>query len=148
MENICKLIAAALLLAGCATTQPNSPAACVFDKLAELPLAGSALRPTLKMAIDGKQVNLLLDTGATATLITRTAFERLDLGPGDYQFKRSLANTGQWVTHGFVGLPSPSSLVREAAYGVRAAAEALPLGRVSALPGKAMRRLDVLRGLA
>ena len=77
-----------------------------------------------------------------------TPFERLDLGPGDYQFKRSLANGGQWVTHGFVGLPSPSSLIREAAYGLRAAAESLPLGKVSELPGKAMRRLDVIRGLA
>ena len=93
MENICKLIAAALLLAGCATTQPNSPAACVFDKLAELPLAGSALRPTLKMAIDGKQVNLLLDTGATATLITRTAFERLDL-ERDYKVNINTAGIG------------------------------------------------------
>ena len=45
------------------------------------------------------------------------------------------------------GRPSPSTLIRSAAYGVRAAAEALPLGRVSELPGKAMRRLDVIRGL-
>ena len=77
-----------------------------------------------------------------------TPFQRLDLGPGDYQFKRSLANAGQWVTHGFVGLASPVSLLREAAYGVRAAAEALPLGRLSELPGKVMRRLDVIRGLS
>ncbi|MFZ3005587.1 MAG: cellulose biosynthesis protein CelD, partial [Phenylobacterium sp.] len=39
------------------------------------------------------------------------------------------------------------ALVRHAAYGVRRAAEALPLGRMSELPGKAMRRVDVLRGL-
>jgi hypothetical protein len=30
---------------------------------------------------------------------------------------------------------------------LRQAAEALPLGPVSELPGKAMRRLDLLRGL-
>jgi hypothetical protein len=30
---------------------------------------------------------------------------------------------------------------------VRCAAEALPLGAVSALPGKAMRRIDLIRGL-
>jgi CelD/BcsL family acetyltransferase involved in cellulose biosynthesis len=76
-----------------------------------------------------------------------TPYSRLDLGPGDYRFKRELANDGLWVTHGFVGVPSPASLVRGAAYGVRAAAEALPLGRVSELPGKAMRRLDQWRGL-
>ena len=38
-------------------------------------------------------------------------------------------------------------LVRELAYGLRGAAESLPLGRASALPGKAMRRLDLLRAL-
>lgn len=77
----------------------------------------------------------------------RTPYSRLDLGPGDYRFKRELANEGVWVTHGFVGLPSPAALASRAAYGVRRAAEALPLGRVSELPGKAMRRMDVLRGL-
>jgi CelD/BcsL family acetyltransferase involved in cellulose biosynthesis len=77
-----------------------------------------------------------------------TPYERMDLGPGDYKFKRSLANAGQWVTYGFVGLASPVSLLREAAYGVRAAVEAMPLGKVSELPGKAMRRLDVIRGLS
>ena len=47
-----------------------------------------------------------------------------------------------------MGLASPAALLREAAYGVRAAMESLPLGKVSELPGKAMRRLDVIRGLA
>jgi CelD/BcsL family acetyltransferase involved in cellulose biosynthesis len=74
-------------------------------------------------------------------------YGRLDLGPGDYRFKRDLANQGLWVTHGFVGRPSPASLVRSAAYGVRRAAEALPLGAASELPGKAMRRMDQWRGL-
>jgi CelD/BcsL family acetyltransferase involved in cellulose biosynthesis len=74
-------------------------------------------------------------------------YTRLDLGPGDYRFKRELGNHGLWVTHGFVGRPSPASLVRSAAYGVRRAAEALPLGAVSELPGKAMRRMDRWRGL-
>ena len=76
-----------------------------------------------------------------------TPYQRLDLGPGDYQFKRSLANSAQWVTHGFVGGASPVSLVRDAAYRVRTAAESLPFGRLSALPGKAMRRWDVIRSL-
>lgn len=76
-----------------------------------------------------------------------TPYLRLDLGPGDYRFKRDLANHGEWVTHGFVGVPSPAALVRAAAYGVRKAAEALPLGRASELPGKAMRRMDQWRGL-
>jgi len=71
----------------------------------------------------------------------------LDLGPGDYRFKQQLANARRRVAHGFVGRPSPQSLVRSAEYGVRAAAETLPLGALSQLPGKAMRRMDLWRGL-
>lgn len=76
-----------------------------------------------------------------------TSYSRLDLGHGDYRFKREFANHAQGVAHGFVGTASPAALVRSAAYRVRAAAEALPLGRVSDLPGKAMRRMDQWRGL-
>ena len=71
----------------------------------------------------------------------------LDLGPGDYRFKLSLANRQREVAHGFVGRLSPATLVRTAEYGVRRAAESLPLGKASYLPAKAMRRLDLWRGL-
>jgi len=74
-------------------------------------------------------------------------YRRLDLGSGDYRFKRELSNHQQGVMFGFLGGPSVSTLARTAAYGLRDVAESLPLGRVSALPGKAMRRIDVLRGL-
>jgi CelD/BcsL family acetyltransferase involved in cellulose biosynthesis len=76
-----------------------------------------------------------------------TTYERLDLGCGDYRFKLELANQQEPIVHGFVGRPSAAALVREATYGVVRAAEALPLGRISFLPGKAMRRLDRWRGL-
>jgi CelD/BcsL family acetyltransferase involved in cellulose biosynthesis len=71
----------------------------------------------------------------------------IDLGPGDYRFKHSLANVKRDVAHGYIGRPSAAALARGAAYRVRATAEALPLGRFSALPGKAMRRLDLIRSL-
>lgn len=74
-------------------------------------------------------------------------YDRLDLGAGDYRFKRELANRQVEVAHGFVGSPSAAALMRQAAYGLRRVAETLPLGSVSELPGKAMRRLDLLRGL-
>ena len=77
----------------------------------------------------------------------KTPYDRLDLGYGDYRFKRELSNHQEELMHGFVGVPSAATFVRGAAYGVRRAAESLPLGRVSALPGKAMRRLDLMRGL-
>lgn len=76
-----------------------------------------------------------------------TPFGRLDLGPGDVRFKRELANAGVAIAHGFVGLPSTAALARAAVYEVRRAVESLPLGPVSELPGKAMRRLDQWRGL-
>ncbi|MFI4935368.1 MAG: GNAT family N-acetyltransferase [Caulobacterales bacterium] len=74
-------------------------------------------------------------------------YDRLDLGYGDYRFKRDLSNAKQGVVHGFVGIPSPASFMRGAAYRFRQMAETLPLGAVSELPGKAMRRVDMLRGL-
>ncbi len=70
-----------------------------------------------------------------------------DLGAGDYRFKQSLASVQREVAYGYVGRFAPATAVRAAAYGVRGAAEALPLGRASAWPGKAMRRLDLMRGL-
>lgn len=76
-----------------------------------------------------------------------TPHKRLDLGTGDYRFKRELSNAQQRVVFGFLGSPSVPTLVRHAVYGVRSVAEALPLGRISELPGKAMRRIDLLRGL-
>ena len=74
-------------------------------------------------------------------------FRRLELGPVAYQFKERLANRRRRIAYGFAGLPSPVTLIRAAQYGVRSAAERLPLGRASHWPGKAMRRLDLWRGL-
>jgi len=77
----------------------------------------------------------------------KSPYDRLDLGQGDAPYKPALANAEQGLMHGFVGLPSAASLVREAAWRVRRAAESLPLGQVSMLPGKAMRQRDLIRGL-
>jgi CelD/BcsL family acetyltransferase involved in cellulose biosynthesis len=77
----------------------------------------------------------------------QTPYRALDLGAGDYRFKLQLASLHRPVAHGFVGRPSPAAAFRGAQYGVRAAAEALPLGSVSQLPAKAMRRMDLWRGL-
>ena len=71
----------------------------------------------------------------------------LDMGPGDYRFKLSLANRTRDVSHGFVGRPSASAFARGATYRLREMVEAMPLGPASAFPGKAMRRLDLMRSL-
>ena len=70
-----------------------------------------------------------------------------DLGPGAYRFKTSLANSSRAVGHGFVGRISTATAGRWMQYRVRTAVEAMPLGRFSHLPGKAMRRVDIWRGL-
>lgn len=74
-------------------------------------------------------------------------YRELDLGPGDYRFKLSLGSSTRRVAHGYVGRPSPAALIRGGEYRLRRAAEALPLGRASHLPGKAMRRMDLWRSL-
>jgi len=74
-------------------------------------------------------------------------WRELDIGPVDYGYKARFTDVRRSVGHGFVGAPGPATLVRAAEYGVRRAAERLPLGRVSAWPGKAMRRLDLWRAL-
>jgi CelD/BcsL family acetyltransferase involved in cellulose biosynthesis len=71
----------------------------------------------------------------------------LDMGPGDYRFKLSLANRTRDVSHGFVGRPSAASFMRATTYRLREMAEAMPLGEASTFPGKAMRRLDLMRSL-
>jgi CelD/BcsL family acetyltransferase involved in cellulose biosynthesis len=74
-------------------------------------------------------------------------YRALDLGAGAYRFKLQLASLHRPVAHGFVGRPSAAMMFRGVQYGVCAAAERLPLGAVSHLPAKAMRRLDQWRGL-
>ena len=76
-----------------------------------------------------------------------TPYRYLDFGPGQYRFKHQFANARQSIGHGFVGRLSTAALVREAQYRMRAMAESWDLGEVSTLPGKAMRRLDLWRGL-
>ena len=74
-------------------------------------------------------------------------YKRLELGPIPYRFKDRLANRTRSIAYGYAGLPSTATLVRAAEYKLRNVAESLPLGRASHWPGKAMRRLDLWRGL-
>ncbi|MEQ1781291.1 MAG: GNAT family N-acetyltransferase [Hyphomonadaceae bacterium] len=75
-------------------------------------------------------------------------FNELDLGPGDYQFKESLANASRPVGAGFIGGHGVAPVIKAAQFQVRALVESLPVGRVRQWPAKAMRRLDIARGLA
>lgn len=74
-------------------------------------------------------------------------YDTLDMGPVHYGFKNRFANRLQPVVIGFAGPPSPCTFIRAAEYQLRRTFEELPLGMVSELPGKAMRRWDLLRAL-
>ncbi len=74
-------------------------------------------------------------------------YEMLDLGGGDYRFKQSLATQTRVAGPGFVGSTNLATLSRSLQYKLRASVEAMPLGPVSDWPAKAMRRVDVMRGM-
>ena len=72
----------------------------------------------------------------------------VDFGPGDYQYKRQLSTTQRMLERGVIAGASVSGLVRRGELALRAGIERLPNPRLAALPGKAMRRLDLMRALA
>ena len=71
----------------------------------------------------------------------------LDFGPGDYQYKRQLSTGQRMLERGVVAGHSWSATVRRAENALRARIEKLPQPRLAELPGKAMRRLDLVRAL-
>lgn len=75
-------------------------------------------------------------------------YSELDLGPGDYPFKESLANDSRPVGAGFIGGTGFSPVIKAVQFQIRALVEGLPVGRAKHWPAKAMRRLDIARGLA
>ena len=66
----------------------------------------------------------------------------IDLGPGDYQHKKELANAGAPLISGVVHAASPLGLASRAAYGAGRRWAALPLGPAAALPHRVSRRLE------
>lgn len=67
---------------------------------------------------------------------------QIHLGPGDFNFKKRLANTSFEISAGQWTRPSLTSAVLALSAGVDRFAQTLPLGPASMWPGKAMRRLD------
>ena len=72
----------------------------------------------------------------------------VDFGPGEYQYKRQFASTQRMLERGAASRLSLSGAVRSAEHALRARIERLPQPALAALPGKAMRRLDLMRALA
>ncbi len=69
----------------------------------------------------------------------------IELGKGDYDFKRRLANHEIPLAEVYVGRPSLASAGRGLRRLVERTCEQLPLGPLGQLPGKAFRRLDSYR---
>jgi CelD/BcsL family acetyltransferase involved in cellulose biosynthesis len=74
-------------------------------------------------------------------------FTEVDLGLGDYRFKRQLTNHVRHVAYGYLGDSSMAAAVRKLEYDVRRAVEGSAVAMVQRLPGKAMRRWDTHRAL-
>lgn len=75
-------------------------------------------------------------------------YAEVDFGPGDYQYKRQLSTTQRTLRRGVVEAGSWSGAVRRVEHAVRAHMERLPQQKLAELPGKAMRRLDLMRALS
>jgi CelD/BcsL family acetyltransferase involved in cellulose biosynthesis len=74
-------------------------------------------------------------------------FAEVDFGPGESQYKRVLTLTQRELGRGFVATASFSGLLRKAEYAACTWARRIPSATWAELPSKAMRRMDVLRGL-
>src|SRR5512138_3601867 len=72
------LLAASLatVVAMASGTAAAATARCTIAKIAELPVRVLHGKVVVEGAVNGKPVNIMLDTGATATLITRPAADR------------------------------------------------------------------------
>lgn len=75
-------------------------------------------------------------------------FAEVDFGTGEYRYKRQFSTGQRMLGWGAVSSFSVSSAVRQTEFALRAGFERVPNKRLAALPGKAMRRLDLMRGLA
>ncbi|AZU04402.1 cellulose biosynthesis protein CelD [Glycocaulis alkaliphilus] len=87
----------------------------------------------------GPGLNLLLEI---ARELPAQGLKEIHLGPGEYDFKRELASWQFPLMSGYVAAPSLAGAARQLADNIQDAAERLPLGPISTLPGRAFRRID------
>lgn len=90
---------AAAQLAAC--TPVDTPEACRLTPVASVPIVLSHNQPLIDLAIDGKPVRLMLDTGAQVTVIGQPAAARLALGRDytTFNYIRGLGAAGAtWPT--------------------------------------------------
>jgi CelD/BcsL family acetyltransferase involved in cellulose biosynthesis len=74
--------------------------------------------------------------------------DEVDFGPGDYLYKRQFATTQRAIGWGSIPGHSLSASLRALEYALRRRIERAPMPGLAELPGKAMRRMDLMRALA
>lgn len=87
---------------------------------------------------------LLLTEAARAA--AAKGHQALELGPGDFQFKRDLSSYQIGLARGCIANPSLLRATRNAGQALTRTVEAAPLGPVRQWPGKLMRKIDRLSG--
>lgn len=86
---------------------------------------------------------LLVEMAKTAAQLGHTGVE---LGPGEYGFKRDISSYQVGLATGFVASSSLLGMARHASAAMVRAIEAAPIGPPAQWPGKAMRKLDRIAG--
>lgn len=123
----------------------GAPAAVLFCLRAEKALHAWYVAHDAKWAAHSPGLIVFVEAIRAAA---DAGYTEMDLGPGDYQFKASLANASRPCGAGFIAGQGLAPAIKAAQFQVRAMVESLPVGRVRQWPAKAMRRLDIARGLA
>ena len=85
------ILAAAAALSACAAA--NTPESCRITHVADIPIQKVGNFPLVDVGINGQVARLLLDTGAEATVIRDTSFDRLGL-ERDYHSYSSTTGIG------------------------------------------------------
>ena len=123
----------------------GQPAAVLFCLRAGCALHAWFVAHDANLAVHSPGLILFVEAMRAAA---EAGFTEMDLGPGDYAFKESLANHARPIGAGFIGRPGLSAAYKAAQFQMRALIERLPVGPAREWPAKVMRRLDIARGLA
>lgn len=73
-------------------------------------------------------------------------FQTIELGKGDFAFKKDLSTYQVGLAAGYYASPSALGIARRAGEALVRSAETAPIGPLAHWPGKAMRKLDRLAG--
>jgi CelD/BcsL family acetyltransferase involved in cellulose biosynthesis len=86
---------------------------------------------------------LLVEMSKTAAEL---GLQGVELGPGNYGFKKDLASYQVGIGSGYIGQPSMQLITRQLTQAVVRGIETAPIGPIRDWPGKAVRKLDRLAG--